>query len=322
VNHELQQWHRTHRSRRAPAVIKRQLLFGWLRMTAMLPLPVAHALGVVLGLAGFALAGKSRRVAHRNLALCFPEIGPRERRRLLLATFIELGKQLAESGIIWQAGPGRLRRLVVNPSAVEELAAVQSAGKGLLLAAPHLGNWELCNRYLCLHQPVYSLYRPPRQSWLEPVLVQLRENLGGVSLPADRRGLRALLEALRRGCWAGILPDQVPRESSVRVPFFGHPALTMTLFGQVVAKTGADVALVFCERLSWGRGFRLHVLPGDPALHESDPALAARALNRQVETCVGRAPAQYQWTYRRFRAASDAHSDPYGNPDRHGRSEA
>jgi len=303
-------------------VIKRQLLFGWLRLTALLPLPLAHALGVVLGIAGFALAGKSRRIARRNLVLCLPERGPRDRRRLLLGVFIELGKQLAESGIIWQAGPARLRRLIVNPEAVEELAAVQSVGKGLLLAAPHLGNWELCNRYLCLHRPVYSLYRPPRQRWLEPVLVRLRENLGGVSLPADRRGLRSLLEALRGGCWAGILPDQVPRESAVRVPFFGQPALTMTLFGQVVAKTGADVALVFCERLSWGRGFRLHVLPGDPALHEPDPVLAASALNRQVEACVRRAPAQYQWTYRRFRAAGDLGNDPYGNPGRHGHSRA
>jgi len=292
-------------------MIRQRLLFAWLQFSAALPLPVAHAIGVMFGLSVLILAGNLRHVAKRNLALCFPELSETRRRRLLLAAFLELGKQIAESGIIWLASPARLRRLVVNPEAIAELSACQAADRGLLLAAPHLGNWELCNRYLCLHQPVHSLYRPPRQRWLEPVLIRLRENLGGVSLPADRRGLRGLLEALRRGCWVGILPDQVPRESSVSARFFQQPALTMTLFGQVIRKTDADVALVFCERLPWGRGFRLHVIPGDPALRNQDPVEAANALNQQIEQCVQRAPAQYQWTYKRFRGVGDATHDPY-----------
>lgn len=296
--------------------LKAGLVSGWLRVTSWLPLPLAHALGSALGRLWWLLDRRQRAIVDTNLRLCFPGLPASQRARWVRRSFVETGKQLLEVGILWNAGPARLRRMVRNRAEVDRAyAALRSVDRGLLLAAPHLGAWELANRYLSLTEPMHSLYRPPRQAWLEPILVRARESSGGVSQPANTRGLRALLKALRNGATVGILPDQVPREGFVFAPFFGHEAATMTLYGEMLRRTGAASVFVFCERLPYGSGFHLHLLPGDdPALTDADPAIAARALNQGVERCVQRAPVQYQWTYRRFRLQPDGRPSPYQRP--------
>jgi len=300
-----------------------------LRLSSLLPLPVAHALGAGLGQFMAWLPGRNREIIRVNLALCFPELGRRQRRRLAAASCRELGKQILESGIIWFGSERRLQRLVVNPEAVDTMADLwhrdrrdgqrrngdhgSSPGHdiGLLVAGPHLGNWELCSLYVNRRFQVNNLYRPPRDAAMEPLVRELRERSGANSLPATPSGIRALYKALKRGEIAGILPDQEPRASGVFAPFFGVPAKTMTLFCQMAGKTGAPVVFMFMERLPWGRGFRLHVHRAADAIADSDKAVAAGVLNAEVERCVRLAPSQYQWSYKRFRQRPGNGDNPY-----------
>ena len=293
------------------AVPRLLILRTLLRASSLLPLPVAHALGAAIGTVAARIPGRQRRIAAVNIALCFPDATPHWRGRLLRASYRELGKQLLESGIIWHASERRLRRLVRNPEALETLASRWPADRGLLLAGPHLGNWELVSLYVNRRFRVHNLYRPPRDPALEPLLRGFRERSGARSLPATAAGIRQLYRALRAGALVGILPDQTPRESGVFAPFFGTPARTMGLLPQMARKTGAPVLFTFMERLPLGRGFRLRVLEAPPGLDDPDPVVAATALNAGVEACVREAPAQYQWTYRRFRPPPPGTPNPY-----------
>ncbi len=285
-----------------------------LRTTSLLPLRVAHALGTALGALLGCIPGKTRHTVRTNLDLCFPELAPAERRALERAGFRELGRQFMELGIIWHASPERLRSLVSNPEAMDELDALWDRNTGLLLAAPHLGNWELASLYLNQRFPINNLYRPPRDPALEPLLVDFRQRTGANSFPATPGGIRNLYKALRQGEVVGILPDQTPGRSGVFAPFFGHPALTMTLLCQMARKSGAPVVFVFCERLPAGRGFKLHVRRGHPDIAHPDTEIAATAMNADIEACVREAPAQYQWTYRRFRRRPEGLPNPYRAP--------
>lgn len=288
-----------------------QLIRGFLRAASRLPLPVAHALGAVIGTVAALVPSRARHVTRVNLRVCFPHASRPWRLRMLFAAFRELGKQLLETGIIWFADEARLRRLVVNPDALDTLAAHWPEGRGLLLAAPHLGNWELASLFINQRFRVHNLYRPPRDPELEPLLLEARERTGARSLPATPAGIRQLYKLLRQGRLVGILPDQTPRDSGVHAPFFGVPARTMGLLSQMARKTGAPVLFTFMERLPRGRGFRLHVLPAPAGIDADDPVEAATAVNAGVEACVRRAPAQYQWTYRRFRPAPPGRDHPY-----------
>jgi KDO2-lipid IV(A) lauroyltransferase len=271
-----------------------------LRLLALLPLPLAHALGVVSGWLFFLLPNEHRDVARRNLEQCFPQLGAAARRRLLRQTLCEVGKTLFETPIIWFSSPQRFNRLVVESVGEEQLAAI---GHGALIVGPHLGSWEMVSLYCSAHYPMTSLYRPLRQPRLERPVRSARERFGAQLVPTDAKGIRALFAALKAGGLVGIPPDQDPRDSGGEfAPFFGLQANTMTLLPRLVSKSGARPLLTVAERLPWGRGFRLHFIAMPQEVGSGDAAVAVRAINESVEQAVRRWPAQYQWIYKRFRS--------------------
>jgi KDO2-lipid IV(A) lauroyltransferase len=301
-----------------PKPIAEQSLRGWGRVTAwvlalvgLLPLPWAHALGAGLGELINLHHGRTRRTVETNLALCFPELDPATRARLTRQTLRETGKAVLELGAIWGWSGTRLGRCFVDTEGVELLAEGRRRGKGVLIAAPHLGCWEMTSHYAQLHgYQLTALYRPPRQRALAPLIRARRQRLGAALVPTDASGVKALLRALKRGECVGILPDQDAGRDGVMAPFFGAPASTMILFARLAQRSGATLLLAFAERLAGGR-YRLHLRPLPEEVRDTDPRIAATTLNREIETCVRELPAQYQWTYRRFKTRAEGEPPRY-----------
>jgi KDO2-lipid IV(A) lauroyltransferase len=148
--------------------------------------------------------------------------------------------------------------------------------------------------------PVTAMYSPPKIRALEPVMRIGRSRESAMKcVPADLRGVRALLKSLRRGEAIAMLPDQVPGIGEGQwVEFFGRPAYTMTLVGRLSEQTGAPALLCYAERLSRGRGYRFVV---EPLLAPRPPESPARALNRSLEQVIRRRPEQYLWSYNRYK---------------------
>ncbi|HKE49111.1 MAG TPA: lipid A biosynthesis acyltransferase [Rhodanobacteraceae bacterium] len=277
------------------------LLYGSLRTVGVLPLPVVHAIGALVGRLLWMLHGRARRTAERNLSLVLTQNDAESRHRLARETLVETGKAIAETATIWGRPPERALALVREIEGEALFDAARAGGKGLVVAAPHLGCWELLNYWLAARTPLSIVYRPPRQASIEPLLIKVRGNLPVEQVRASGAGVRALYRRLAAGGVVGILPDQRPKQGEgVLAPFFGVPALTMVLLSRLARSTGAVVLFAFCERLPRGRGFRLRFLEAPPAIADEDIDAACAALNRGVERCVEHAFAQYQWTYKRF----------------------
>jgi KDO2-lipid IV(A) lauroyltransferase len=270
---------------------------------AALPLPVAHALGAVLGWLFLVIPNKRRRTAEINIELCFPEMSRGARRRLRRRNLIELGKSFTEIGALWTRGEKNMRRLARRVSGEDKLKKAIQRGRGLLLAMPHLGAWEMVNLYCSMHYPLTTMYRAPPMSQMGLLMRKARERFNARLVSADNTGLRALYKALERGEMVAILPDQVPsaRSGSVFAPFFGIPASTMVLLSRLAVKTGAPVIFGYAERLSHGRGYHLHFLPASSDINHGGIESSAAAVNAMVEKCARAAPEQYQWVYKRFR---------------------
>lgn len=293
--------------RESPKVTLIQLL---IRLLGRLPLGLNQAIGVLIGWCLWLIPSKSRRNARVNLQICFPELSDAGRRKLLRRSLIETGKTATEMAYIWVQSPARLERRVREVRGAELVDATLARGQGVLVAAPHLGAWEMLSAWAARRWPVNNLYRPPRQRELESLITRARERSGATLLPATARGIRRLYKALAQGQVSAILPDQEPPGAGVFAPFFGHPAKTMTLLSKLAAQSGVPVFLAYAERLPRAAGYRLHFLPADPAIADADLERAAAALNAGIEACVRQTPTQYQWTYRRFRRQPDGR-DPY-----------
>lgn len=277
------------------------LIVGWVRTTAGLPLPLAHALGALLGWLLWRLPNTPHRIATINLTRCFPELDPVARRRLLRRNLLETGKALAELGPLWRGDRDWLQRRIRTVDGEAALATALEAGRGAILVTPHLGSWETAGLYYSAGYPLTILYRPSRLG-LDALIRAGREHLGGRLVATDQPGVRLLIQALRDNQVLGILPDQDPgRGNGQFAPFFGLPANTMTLVSRLAQRTGAPVLLTYAERLPRGQGYRL-VLEALPTVVTQGPLTASlTALNAAIEQAVRRLPAQYLWSYKRFK---------------------
>jgi KDO2-lipid IV(A) lauroyltransferase len=269
---------------------------------SLLPLPVIHWFGNVVGRALMLFANDMRRVASINIQRCFPDWTIQQQRVLLAECLQETAKAILEVGVLWLQPLSRVLPLVREVSGQSLLSQAMAKGNGVILAIPHLGTWEVVGLYGSSHWPMTSLYRPPRQPSLNGIMHQGRERAGATLVPTDAGGVRALYKALDRGELVAILPDQDPgRVGGVFAPFFGMQANTMTLLARLASKTGATVLMAYAERLPKGRGYHLHFEETDAALITGDEIQQATRLNQAVEQCILQHPAQYQWGYKRFK---------------------
>ncbi len=281
-----------------------------LKLLARLPLPLLHGIGIVLGWLIYWAPGRhSGRMRNNLLAsgVCSPDASCR---RLLRRTIGEAGKAIVELLPVWLRPYEQVLKLVKGTSGWERIDAARAAGKGVILLSPHIGCFEIINLYCAAQYPFTAMYKPPRSAFLDTLMLLGRQRGQAKLVPTDLSGVRAQLAALKRHEAIGILPDQVATGGDgVWAPFFGRPAYTPTLVASLQRKTGAAAFFVAAERLAWGRGFHLHVIPlGDPL--PEDKAAAAARINQAVEAIVRRFPAQYLWSYNRHKRPGSA-PDPY-----------
>jgi len=288
------------------------LLYGCLRLAGRLPLGVLHRIGSACGRLIWLLNGRLRRVTERNLSLLLTQESAETRQRLAREVLRETGKSMTEVAIVWSGSPQRALDLVREVRGQAHLDAALASGRGLIIAAPHLGCWELLNYWLAERMPLSIAYRQPQRPRFEPLLLRARGALNVEQVRAEGTGVRALYRRLNAGGVVGILPDQRPKRGEGEfAPFFGIPAMTMVLLPRLARHTGATVLFSFAERLADGAGFRVHLLPAPEGIADPDLAVACAALNRGVEDCARIAFTQYQWTYKRYSIQPPGRANPY-----------
>lgn len=272
-----------------------------LGLFARLPLWAVHVLGIFAGWGVYLASPRYARRLRENLYLSKVVSHSSSNRRLLFQAIAEAGKSVLELFIVWFRPYPDVLKLVRNVEGWEHVQAARASGKGVMLLTPHIGCFEMGGLYCGAQFPFTELYRPPKLAQLEPLMRAGRVR-GQVSLAsADYAGVKKLLAALKQGQAIGVLPDQVPSQGDgVWADFFGRPAYTMTLIARLQQKTGASIIFFYAERLSWGRGFVIRYLPPIAALSEN-PEQAARQINAAVEEIVRACPAQYLWSYNRYK---------------------
>ena len=265
--------------------------------------------------------GRESRVTRINLELAYPELLPAQREQWHRAILRTTGRQILETLRLWTRPHQENLALLRETHGTELFDAAIAAGRGVIVAAPHYGNWELLNQWLASRTPLAILYRPPESKIGEAFLNLVRADAPDrvTQIRAEGPAVRQLWKLLNAGGVTGILPDQQPKAGDGEfAPFFGVPALTMTLLGRLAGRTGATVLFAYCERIDThdgAPGFALHIEPAPADIGDEDLAVATAALNASVERIARRDPAQYQWTYKRYtlRPPGSGEENPYWN---------
>ncbi len=274
------------------------LLFKFL---ALLPLGAVRFIGHGIGSLVWLLRARSAKVTLKNIQLCFPDLSSQEQKKLAKHSLQETAKTAMEAGAIWRNSWPWLENKIVAMEGDELLRAKVAAGKGVLVLAPHHGNWEVVAPYLASVAHLTAMYQPLENPQMDKLVLAGRSKLNISMAPTNRKGVMMLFKALQNGTIVGILPDQVPDSESGRVvvPFMGVPAWTMTLVHGLIQRTGCAVCSCYAERVRGG--FKIVVIEADPEIYSEDQLTSVTGLNASVAACVKRAPTQYQWEYKRFR---------------------
>ncbi len=282
------------------------IAFGW--TLARWPWPLARRVAPALGALMRVTMISRRRVAQRNLELCFPELDAQARDQLLRAHFRSLGLAVFEFLRAWW-GPLAPLDDGFAVEGLEHLSRAKADGRGVILISPHFTTLEICTRLLCQQATVAGMYRPHESPALDWAVRRGRMRHAAAMFARDE--LRPALRHLKSGGVLWFAPDQESRRGeSVFVPFFGQPAWTLTSTHQLAKLSKAVVLPLFHERLADGRyrveiGAPLADFPGPDPLADTARVMAL------IEAQVRRVPAQYLWIHKRFKTQPGGAPSPY-----------
>lgn len=272
---------------------------------ARLPWPVQRFAGTILGVALQQLLGRRRRIAARNLALCFPDLDACARARLLRAHFAALGIGLFEFARAWWGSVEPLRR-GTTVQGLEHVRAAQAEGRGVIVVSGHFTTLEVCGRLMCDHVPLAGMYRPHDEPAMEWAVRRGRARYAAAMFP--KQDVRGAVRHLKRGGLLWYAPDQDPsRGDAVFVPFFGHPAHSLTSTHALARMSGAAVLLFQHARREDG-SYAMVLSPAFDGFPSADAAADTARVMAGIEAMARSAPAQYLWIHRRFKRQPDGRS--------------
>jgi KDO2-lipid IV(A) lauroyltransferase len=254
------------------------------------------------------LLGERRRIAARNLALCFPALDAAARASLLRQHFAALGIGLFEFARAWWGSVAPLRR-GLQVEGLEHVEAARAGGRGVIVISGHFTTLEICGRLLCDHVPLAGMYRPHAQAAMEWAVKRGRLRYAAAMFGRDE--LRPALRHLKQGGLLWFAPDQDTRRGdSVFVPFFGRPASSLTSTHQLARLSGAAV-LAFAHVRRPDGGYTLRLSPAFADFPSEDAVVDTARVMAAIEGMARAAPAQYLWIHRRFKRQPDGGEDLY-----------
>lgn len=298
--------------KRAKRTVRSALVRAALWLVSFVPLGPGLALGELAGRIAHRLAGTTRRLALRHLALAFPEKPEREREAIARAMFVHLGKAAMELAAIRWYDDALERYVSLDPP--DLLARVMARGKGMVFVTGHVGNWELLARRIArAGVPNAVIAKASSDPKLNALAERFRATGGVTTLwREDRDTGRAIIRTFRQGHALGILVDQDTSVQGVFVPFFGRPAYTPRAAGDLALRFGAPVVVGTARRRgperSAGHVVELVEIPFDPSAadREAEVVRITAACSAALEAAIRRNPAEWVWMHERWKTEPPA----------------
>lgn len=281
---------------------------GWW-LLCQLPYGCLRGLARLLSPLLMRLSHSRRRIAARNLALCFPALDESARQQLLRDNFFSTTLALFETGMAWFWPHWRLRRLF-TVTGLEHLD--DGSGRGVILMAMHFTTLDIGAAFINMSATIDGMYRPHKNPVFDYIQRKGRERHNAHTTVIPRKDVRGMVRALKRGRVIWYAPDQdYGPKQSVFAPFFGVEAASVTATATFARLGNARVVPFVQTRLAGGAGYRVTVYPALQDFPQGDERADARAINHFIEQRILEQPEQYMWVHRRFKTRPPGESSLY-----------
>ncbi|WDE00242.1 LpxL/LpxP family Kdo(2)-lipid IV(A) lauroyl/palmitoleoyl acyltransferase [Thalassomonas actiniarum] len=265
-----------------------------------LPYKLQLAMGKMIGRLLYKVGSSRKKVALRNIQLCFPQMSEAEQLSMLKKNFENTGIALLETGMGWWWPDWRVKRKV-KVKGLEHIKTAQENGNGVLLLAMHYLSAEINCRGIGYTNPMVVFYRPHNNQLME--YFQFRGRGRSNKYMLGKKDVKGLLKALGDGEACVYLPDQdYGRNRSLFVPFFGVKDAATTTGTLIFArKKNTKSMMIIPTRNDDGSGYTIEVMPPLENFPSHDDEQDLIRVNQELEKAISRKPEQYMWLHRRFK---------------------
>jgi KDO2-lipid IV(A) lauroyltransferase len=297
--------------KKSPVQIRAEyaLAFTLVQLMEWLPLPLARSVATGAAKLLDLTLPKLRRVAEKNLSFALPELTARQRREVVDGTFRSVGRLLLALARAPRIQPDNVGRWI-SYEGLEHYQAAKQAGKGVLVATAHLGNWELsAYTHAWMTEPMHVMVRPLDNPLIDE-LVERRRALSGNQLIYKKDAARNVLKALKSNAAVGILIDQNANPAEgVFVNFFSRQACANAAFVKFAYHSGAKVIPGFAF---WEEAKKRYTLRFYPEIAMSGNAAEdTQRIHSFLEEVIRRYPDQWMWIHRRWKTRPDGERGLY-----------
>jgi KDO2-lipid IV(A) lauroyltransferase len=282
----------------APRFWPMWLLVLGMRLSAALPLSWSLLVGRGIGRVLYRVARRQRRIAIRNLEICFPELSAAEVVAVARRHFESIGMWFAEASMAWFASSRRVEALF-RIRGTEHLRAALAKGKGVILYTGHFTTLEICGRPFKNLVPHFAcMFSHRGNPLLEAVQCRGREVIAHESIPSDN--VRVMLRSLKNNAVVWYAPDQSYSYGRL-VPFFHELAMTNVATSRLARLSGATVVPFSYRRVPGKARYELEFQAPLDDFPTNDPLADTERLVKVLEDFIRAAPDQYQWIHKKFK---------------------
>ena len=273
-----------------------------IKLLSRLPLWALYAFAAFLYFLAYYVVRHRHRVIGDQLRRVFPDLTPAQRAaihkrylRNFCDVLVEVLKSASISGAEMQA-----RVPILNMAAARQYL---DAGKSVMLVTSHLCNWEWLLQAMALQlgYPLDAAYKPLHDQWAERLMLGIRSRFGARLVPAKE----LLADFLRRRGIVRALAmnaDQAPVSTDKRywTVFLGQDTAFYVGAEQIARATRLPILYVSMRRVGRGRyeGELRQLWDGRETV---EPNVITERYARTCELDVLRSPADWLWSYRRWR---------------------
>ena len=286
-------------------------LLGLIWLLHGLPLSVLSRIGRGLGVVLYSLGRKRRRIALRNIELCFPQMSAPQREALVREHFKLLARSLVERGVLWHASPARLKRLIHIEG---DIGLADRSERPVMWLVPHFVGLEVAGAAVQLFQNTVGIdiYQPQRSAAFDAALKKGRLRFGRGEAHPRSVSIRVLMKRIKEGLAFFNMPDQdFGAKDAEFVPFFGISACTLVAPSRMARMMNMVVQPVVVTMLPGGQGWKVHFHDPIPDWPTADAKADTAAMNALIEQLILQAPAQYLWVHKRFKTRPPGEADLY-----------
>jgi Kdo2-lipid IVA lauroyltransferase/acyltransferase len=273
-----------------------------IKILSRIPMPALYGFAGFLYFLAYYVVRHRHRIIRDQLAMVFPDLSAAERTRIhkqFLRNFCDVLVEVLKSVSMSEAQ----MRASVRIANLQAAEGYLGAGQSVMFVTSHLCNWEwlLHGVTVQLGHPVDAAYKPLHDQWAEKLMLGIRTRFGARLIPAKQ----LLADFLRRRGIVRALAmnaDQAPVSTDQRywTKFLGQDTAFYIGAEQIARATRLPIIYLGMRRIRRGY-YEVELWPLWDGRERTEPNQVTERYARACETDVLKSPADWLWSYRRWR---------------------